>query len=323
MRGNWGGIIEETGSEFREDFHIKPHQTKTIERRFLIALLLTALALIMEVAGSKITGSLALLSDAAHVFLDIFALGISYIALRVSALPPDDRHSYGFHRFEVLAALANGIILAIISIGIFVEAYHRIYSPEPVKSGELLIFAAIGLVINLIVAFILIGGEHGKHEAEDVNVRSAFLHVMGDAISSIGVIAAAIIISRTGWTLADPIVSIFIGFIIIAGSFSVIRDSIHIIMEGVPKSIKAVDISNTMKSVPGVMDIHDLHIWNICPGHTVLSAHIVLADQSLNEAQKVMDMLKELLERDFGISHTTIQFECKHCGQKVVVCPTI
>jgi len=133
MRGNWGGIIAETGSEFREDFHIKPHQTKTIERRFLIALLLTALALIMEVAGSKITGSLALLSDAAHVFLDIFALGISYMALRVSALPPDDRHSYGFHRFEVLAALANGIILAIISIGIFVEAYHRIYSPEASK----------------------------------------------------------------------------------------------------------------------------------------------------------------------------------------------
>jgi cobalt-zinc-cadmium efflux system protein len=286
-----------------------------------VALALTALVLILEIVGSIITGSLALLSDAAHVFLDIFSLGISYFALRVSALPPDYQHSYGFHRFEVVAALANGITLALVSIGIFVEAYHRIYAPEPVKSIELLAFAVIGLVVNLIVAFVLLGRERSEHETEDLNVRSAFLHVVGDAMSSVGVITAAIIIWRTGWTLADPIASVLIGLIIIAGSSRVIRDSLHIIMEGVPKSIKIVDVVQVMQSVPGVVDIHDLHIWNICPGHTVLSAHVVLADQSLNQAQDVMDQLKRRLERDFDLSHTTIQFECRNCGQGVMICP--
>ncbi len=273
----------------------------------------------MEMVGSILTGSLALLSDAAHVFLDIFSLGISYLAIRISSLPADDRHSYGFHRFEVVAALANGITLALVSIGIFIEAYRRIYAPEPVKSVELLGFAVMGLAINLIVAFVLIGREHDNHGIEDLNVKSAFLHVVGDAISSVGVIAAAIIIWRTGWNLADPIASVFIGLIIIAGSSRVIRDSLHIIMEGVPKSIKIADVVLAMESVSGVVDIHDLHVWNICPGHTVLSAHVVLADQSLNQAQEVMDELKLRLEKDFGISHTTIQFECKSCSQGVVV----
>jgi cobalt-zinc-cadmium efflux system protein len=277
----------------------------------------------MEIVGGMLTGSLALLSDAAHVFLDIFSLGISYLALRVSSRPADDRYSYGFHRFEVVAALTNGLTLALVSIGIFVEAYHRIYAPEAIKSVELLAFAVIGLVVNLMVAFVLIGREHGEHEIEDLNVHSAILHVLGDAVSSVGVIAAAIIIWRTGWTLADPIVSVLIGLIIIAGSSRVIKDSLHIIMEGVPKSIKIADVVQAMRSVPGVVDIHDLHIWNICPGHTVLSAHVVLADQSLNQAQEVMEEIKRLLEKDFDILHTTIQFECKNCGQGVVICPNI
>jgi cobalt-zinc-cadmium efflux system protein len=277
----------------------------------------------MEIVGSMLTGSLALLSDAAHVFLDIFSLGISYLALRVSSRPADDRYSYGFHRFEVVAALANGITLALVSIGIFIEAYHRFYAPEAIKSVELLAFAVIGLVVNLIVAFVLIGRDRSEHEIEDLNVHSAFLHVLGDAVSSVGVIAAALMIWRTGWTLADPIASVLIGLIIIAGSSRVIKDSLHIIMEGVPKSIKVQDVVQAMTSVPGVVDIHDLHIWNICPGHTVLSAHVVLADQSLNQAQEVMEELKRRLEEDFGIEHTTIQFECKNCGQGVVICPTI
>jgi cobalt-zinc-cadmium efflux system protein len=219
--------------------------------------------------------------------------------------------------------LANGITLALVSISIFIEAYHRFYAPEAIKSVELLAFAVIGLVVNLIVAFVLIGRDRSEHEIEDLNVHSAFLHVLGDAVSSVGVIAAALMIWRTGWTLADPIASVLIGLIIIAGSSRVIKDSLHIIMEGVPKSIKVQDVVQAMTSVPGVVDIHDLHIWNICPGHTVLSAHVVLADQSLNQAQEVMEELKRRLEEDFGIEHTTIQFECKNCGQGVVICPTI
>ncbi|HWQ18670.1 MAG TPA: cation diffusion facilitator family transporter [Methanotrichaceae archaeon] len=312
---------------------MKPHLARSVERRFLLALALTALILIMEVVGSMLTGSLALLSDAAHVFLDIFALGISYLALRISALPTDDSHSYGFHRFEVVAALANGITLALVSAGIFIEAYHRFYAPEPVKSMELLAFAVVGLLVNLIVAFVLSGHihehEHGESNPghasaqEDLNTKSAYLHVLGDAVSSVGVIVAAVVIWQTGWTLADPVASVLIGLIIIAGSSRVIRDSLHIIMEGVPRGISVSDVARAMSSVTGVVGIHDLHIWNICSGHAVLSAHVVLADQSLDQTHKVMEDLKRQLHEDFGIEHTTIQFECRSCPQGAAICNNI
>ncbi len=197
---------------------MKPHQNPGVEKRFILSLLFTGLIFFAELIGGFWTGSLSLLSDAAHVFMDVFALGLSFGALKLSSLPPDDRHTYGFHRFEVLAALANGATLAVISIGIFIEAWKRWQSPEPIKSMEMLVIAFIGLVINLIVAFVLGGHdhEHGhdhnhadqhphvaheEHSAlmrEDVNLKSAFYHVIGDAISSVGVIVAAVLIWRTG-----------------------------------------------------------------------------------------------------------------------------
>jgi len=297
------------------------HQNQAIEKRFLVSLVLTGLILIAEVVGGLWTGSLALLSDAAHVFLDIFALGLSYIALRLAALPPDDRHTYGFHRLEVLAALANGVTLAGVAIGIFIEAYHRLRTPEPVKSVELLVIATIGLIVNLIVAFVLRGHthEHGEHEQEDLNVKSAFLHVVGDAVSSVGVIAAALIIWRTGWTLADPIMSVLIGLVIIASSWRVTRASLHILIEGVPEGFRLVEVAQVMGTVPGVTDVHDLHVWSICSGHSALSAHVVVADQSLGQAQDVMNELENRLQKSFGVHHTTIQFECTSCGQGSVI----
>jgi len=301
---------------------MQPHPNKAIEKRFLISLTLTALILIAEVIGGLWTGSLALLSDAAHVFLDIFALALSYAALRLSALPADDRHTYGFHRLEVLAALANGVTLAGVAIGIFIEAYHRLQAPEPVKSVELLVIATIGLIVNLIVAFVLGGHDHERdeHEAEDLNVKSAFLHVLGDAVSSVGVIVAALVIWRTGWTLADPIMSVIIGLIIIASSWRVTKASLHILVEGVPEGFHLADVAQTMGSAPGVSDVHDLHVWSLCSGHTALSAHVVVADQSLGQAQALMDEIKRRLRSDFGVEHTTIQFECAGCGQGQVVC---
>jgi len=301
---------------------MQPHSNKAIEKRFLISLILTALILVAEVIGGLWTGSLALLSDAAHVLLDILALGLSYGALRLSALPADDRHTYGFHRFEVIAALANGITLAGVAIGIFIEAYRRLQAPEPVKSVELLIIATIGLIVNLIVAFVLGGHDHERdeHEAEDLNVKSAFLHVLGDAVSSVGVIVAALVIWRTGWTLADPIMSVMIGLIIIASSWRVTKASLHILVEGVPEGFHLADVAQTMGSAPGVTDVHDLHVWSLCSGHTALSAHVVVADQSLGQAQALMDEIKRRLRSDFGVEHTTIQFECAGCGQGRVVC---
>jgi cobalt-zinc-cadmium efflux system protein len=299
-----------------------PHQNQAIEKRFLISLALTGLILLVEVIGGLWTGSLALLSDAAHVFLDIFALGLSYGALRLSALPADDRHTYGFHRFEVLAALANGVTLAGVAIGIFIEAYHRLQAPEPVKSVELLVIATIGLIVNLIVALVLHEGGHegGEHEREDLNVQSAFLHVLGDAVSSVGVIVAALIIWRSGWMLADPIMSVLIGLIIIASSWRVTKASLHILVEGVPEGFNLSNVAQAMGSAPGVANVHDLHVWSLCSGHTALSAHIVVADQSLGQAQSLMEELKRRLRSGFGVEHATIQFECAGCGQGRVVC---
>ena len=198
------------------------HNSHHVERRFLLSLVLTGLILVAEVITGLWTGSLALLSDAAHVFLDAFALGMSYVALRLAALPADDRHTYGFHRLQVLAALANGATLLLVAFEILREAWERFRYPTPVLAGPMLAVAVVGLVANLVVALML-----REHDHHDLNVRSAFLHVLGDALASIGVIVAGIVIAVTGWTLIDPLVSVLIGLIILIGSGRVLRESLH------------------------------------------------------------------------------------------------
>lgn len=300
---------------------MNPHPNKALENKFVISMILTAAILVAEVVGGFWTGSLALLSDAAHVFMDIFALALSYLALRLSSLPADDRHTYGFHRLEVLAALINGITLGAIAIEIFSESWKRWFNPEPIKSMEMLVIAVIGLVVNLVVAFVLGGhaheheeGEEEHEEAEDLNVRSAYLHVLGDAISSVGVIVAAALIWFTGWTWLDPLMSVFIGILIVVSSWRVLKSSLHILVEGVPEHLSIEKIGQNMASVSGVKDVHDLHVWSICSGHVALSAHVITADQKLTDGDGIMAELKARLAK-FGIEHTTIQFECEACGQ--------
>jgi cobalt-zinc-cadmium efflux system protein len=303
---------------------MKPHPNNGVEKRFLISISLTALILIAEVIGGLWTGSLALLSDAAHVFMDIFALGLSFLALRLSSLPADDRHTYGYHRLEVLAALANGLTLGVIAIGIFAEAIQRWQNPEPIKSAEMLVIAAIGLVVNLIVAFVLGGHDHDHDEAahgrEDVNVKSAFLHVVGDAVSSVGVIVAAGLIGLTGALWIDPLMSVLIGVIILLSSGRVLKSSLHILVEGVPEGLAVTQVSAAMADVRGVAEVHDLHVWSLCSGHVALSAHVVLSEQALADSDSIMQGLKAQLLDRFDIEHTTIQFECTGCGQGRVVC---
>ena len=300
-----------------------PHENSAIGKRFLLSIGLTALILVAEVMGGLWTGSLALLSDAAHVFMDVFALVLSYLALRLSSLPADDRHTFGYHRLEVLAALVNGVTLGAIAIEIFGESWRRWQNPVAIKSQEMMIIAIIGLVVNLVVVYVLGGHRHehnpqqGETKAvvgEDLNVRSAYLHVLGDAISSVGVILAAILIWFTGWTWVDPLISVLIGVLIVVSSWRVLRQSLHILVEGVPEHLSTKKIEQSILAVPGVLDIHDLHIWSICSGHVALSAHVIPADQSGDADTRIMAELKEKLAR-FGIQHTTIQFECANCGQ--------
>lgn len=291
------------------------HENRFSESRFVLSLALTGLILLAEVIGGLLTGSLALLSDAAHVFLDMLALGLSYGALRLTSRPADDRHTYGFHRFQVIAALINGATLLLIAVEIFREAWKRLHAPEPVLAGPMLLVAVIGLAVNLLVALVL-----RKHDHHDLNVRSAFLHVLGDALASVGVIAAGAVILLTGWYWVDPLVSVMIGLIILAGSGRVLRESIHILAEGMPDGMTASDIAQQMGKVTGVADVHDLHVWTVSPGYVALSAHVVLSDQSLSQAQRIMGAIRQVLIEQFSIEHTTIQFECDNCGQGVVMC---
>jgi cobalt-zinc-cadmium efflux system protein len=294
------------------------HETTLLGKRFLLSIGITLAILLAEVIGGYWTGSLALLSDAAHVFMDVFALALSYLALRLSSLPPDDRHTYGFHRMEVLAALINGITLGAIAVEIFSESWARWQNPQPVKSVEMLIIAAIGLVANLIVAFVLGGRdrdhEHNENEREDLNLRSAFLHVVGDAVSSVGVIVAAIVIWRTGWAWVDPLMSALIGVLILFSSWRVLKSSLHILVEGVPEGISLEMVGQAIGEAASVNEVHDLHVWSLCSGHIALSAHVVTSDQPLYKSDGLMADLKRRLLK-FGIEHTTIQFEYAACGQ--------
>jgi cobalt-zinc-cadmium efflux system protein len=286
------------------------HKNEDNSKKLFLSIALTGLIFIAEFGGGLWTGSLALLSDSAHVFMDAFALGLSYLAIRVATLPPNDRHTYGYHRMQVLAALANGATLLLISFEIMREAINRFQNPEPVVAGPMLVIAVIGLIVNVIVALVL-----HDHDHDDLNTRAAFLHVLGDALASVGVIVAGIAILLTGQQWIDPFVSVLISVLILFSSGRLLKETVHILAEGIPDGMTASDVSNSMKSVPGVAEIHDLHIWTVSPGFVALSAHVILEDQTLSETERIMEELKIKLSSVYKIDHTTIQFECADCGQ--------
>ncbi len=291
------------------------HENRQLENRFVIALGISVLVFLAELLGGWWTGSLALLSDSAHVFLDVFALALSYVALRAALLPADDRHTYGWHRLEVFAALANGITLLAITIAIFYEAWERLQNPTPIHSAEMLIIATVGLIASLATARVL-----GEHHDDDLNTRSAFLHVLGDALASLGVIVGGVVMLLTGWYALDPLISAFIGAIIVIGSWRVLRSSLHILFEGTPEGIAVRDVAEAMGQVSGVLDVHDLHLWSICSGYPALSAHVRVGDTACEATTAELETLKHTLAERFGIQHTTIQFETTNCGQGTVVC---
>jgi len=299
--------------------------TRNTQKRFIFSIALTSLILVAEIIGGIWSGSLALLSDAAHVFSDIFALGLSFFALRLAARPPDDRHSYGWHRAEVIAALINGASLLVIAVGIWIEAVNRWRSPVEIKSTEMMIIAVIGLVVNIVVALILGGHDHDhehthahtdqKKGERNLNVHSAYLHVLGDLISSVGVIVAALLIRLTGARWIDPFISILIGGIILVSAYRVLRRSLHILNEGVPDGLSMREIHQSITSLPEIEAVHDLHVWNLGAEQVALSAHIILQPGGLSQQALVMESVKTMLAMQFGIGHTTLQFEETHCGE--------
>jgi len=281
---------------------------QAITRRFGFAIALTAITLIAEVVGGFWTNSLALLSDAAHVLMDLLALILSLAAIRLAGLPATDRRTYGWHRAEIFASLINGVSLIVIVFGILGEAWGRFLHPEAVKSGEMFVIAAIGLVMNLLAARFL-----HSHAHHDLNVHSAFLHVLGDAIASVGVIVGGVIMLFTGWYVIDALISVGIALIIGWGSIRILREAGHILLEGVPAHIDINEVVDKMKQVEGVNDIHHLHVWSICSHISALSAHIDLHPEYRLRLGEVTGELEQMLEQDFHITHTTLQGECSRC----------
>jgi cobalt-zinc-cadmium efflux system protein len=286
---------------------------KQNRKKLFLSIALTGIIFIAELVGGLLTRSLALISDSAHVFMDMFALGLSYLAVRAAGLPANDRHTYGYHRMQILAALINGASLLVISVEIFREAIKRFQNPEPISAGPMLIIAVVGLVVNIIVAFVL-----HEHDHDDLNTRSAFLHVLGDTLASVGVIIGGILILFTGQHWIDPLISILISFLILYSAGRLILKTVHILAEGMPEGMTASDVGELMKSVEGVAEVHDLHIWTVGPGYIALSAHAVLENQTLSQSGNIMKELKRILSSKYGIEHTTIQFECSNCGQGII-----
>jgi cobalt-zinc-cadmium efflux system protein len=266
-----------------------------------------------EFIGGIVSNSLALLSDAGHVLTDAFALGLSLLAAMVMRRQPDYRATYGYQRIGILAAFINGISLVAIAVFIFAEGYKRLKSPPEIDSNIMLMIAIAGLIGNLLMAWIL------RHKHEDLNIRSAWLHVIGDTISSAGVIIAGLIIRFTGWLIVDPIVSGLVGVIIITGGIRVIKESLWIFLELSPSGFRAEEISERLLKIPGIINIHDVHIWSIGHGIPAFSAHVQIQDQKISEADCIRKEIEHELEH-LGILHSVIQMECAECEEKGIYC---
>ncbi|WP_050182498.1 cation diffusion facilitator family transporter [Domibacillus robiginosus] len=264
---------------------------------------LIASYMIVEVIGGILTNSLALLSDAGHMLSDAAALGLSYVAMTIGQRAASNRKTFGYKRFEILAAFINGITLLLISLYIFYEAYQRITNPPEVVSSGMLVISIAGLIVNIVAAFILMKGD----KDENLNVRSAFLHVLGDMLGSFGAIVAALLIMFFGWNLADPIASIIVALLIIVSGYRVTRDSFHILMEGTPLNIDIQKVKEKLLSLSEVKGVHDLHAWSITSDFPALSCHLVVGQDQ--DGQDVLSKAKKLLHDEFELHHVTIQID--------------
>ena len=270
------------------------------QKNLLIVLLMTGTFMVIEVVGGLFTGSLALLADAGHMLTDVAALGLSVFAMWMAARPSTQEKSYGYHRAEILAAVTNAVVLLLLAIWILYEAYRRIFEPPHVLGVPMLLIGLVGLAVNVASMKLL-----ADESASSLNVRSAYLEVLSDAISSFGVILGGGIIWMTGWVLIDPLLSAGISIFIVWRTWGLLSQAVHVLMEGVPTHLNAKEVGQAMAGVPGVKGIHDLHIWTITSGLDALSSHVVVPVGE--DRDEVLERLQSLLRDRFGIDHVTLQ----------------
>ncbi|MEX1031268.1 MAG: cation diffusion facilitator family transporter [Paenibacillaceae bacterium] len=288
------------------DYHHLPHQKQQSrsKRTLWITLILTLFFTLVEVVGGLLSNSLALLSDSAHMISDVIALGLSMTAIFLATRPANARFTYGYLRFEIIASFLNGLALAIIAIGIFIEGIRRAINPEEIDLSLMLIISSIGLIVNIVLTIIL---SRSMKDEENLNIQSALWHFIGDLISSVGVILSAIIIYFTGFMIFDPIISIIIGSIIFAGGARIIHESYLILMESVPHKFDLDDVRAKIAAVEGVEDVHELHLWAISSDHYSLSAHVFI-DNKIQPFCIIL-AINETLSENYSITHSTIQME--------------
>lgn len=255
------------------------------------------------------SNSLALMADAGHNFADALALALSALAIWVATKPADDKRTFGYHRVGILAALANAVGLVVMAVVIFWEAMQRLQTPEHVQSGPMIWVALLAIILNSGIAWWL-----ASAAKEDLHIRSTYLHMLGDAVASLGVVIAGMIIAITSWFIADPIVSIIFALLVLWSSWSIFTESIQMLLEGTPVGMELNKVESTIRNVDGVLDVHDLHVWAISSGLIACSCHILVANQSVSGGQKILKEVAHELEHDFKISHTTIQIEVEDCG---------
>lgn len=285
--------------------HSGHNHTHGLARNSLrLAFFLTLLILIAEVVGGLLANSLALLSDAGHVVTDIFALGLAWFATVQAERPPNARKTFGYHRVGILAAMVNAVTLIVIAFAILLEAVQRFQHPEKVQPHIMFLAAGIGIVINLIIGFGLF------KEASNLNVRAAMLHVFGDVGASAGVIVAGFIILLTGWTFVDPLLSDGIAVLIAIGAWRILRETTDILLEAVPKGVSMPGLVKDMRSVKGIEDVHDLHVWSITSNMYALSCHALISDLPPSDSSVILQSLNTMLSEKYHIGHVTIQFEC-------------
>ena len=291
-------------------------RTGTVLRIAFVATIAVAL---LELGGGLLSGSLALLSDAAHVFMDAFALGIAVLANAGAALPATARQTFGFARLEVLAALANGGLLFAIAVLITIEAIHRFGASQVPQGLPMAAIAAVGLATNVAIGFALARVAH-----RNINVKAALFHVAGDAIAAAAVLAGGVIVAIRPVAWIDPAIALFIAGIIVVGVVHVIREATDVLLESAPSHAQVAEVRERIRRLSGVVDVHDLHVWTLGPGSHALSAHVLLNDARISEASALLRQIDGCVREEFGISHVTLQFECESCAEdERIVCTQI
>lgn len=273
-----------------------------------ISLIVTTAFVVFEAIAGLRSGSLALLSDAGHNFTDAFGLLLSAVGFAFQSRPGNHVKTFGYQRTGVLAAFVNALTLVLLSAWLLYESYLRFLHPEPVADNVMIIVASVGLVMNLGIAFGL--GGHGS----DLNIRAAWIHMAGDAAACVAIIVGAVVIHYTGWLQIDPLLSVLIALTVIYTAWDIFRDSLNILLEGLPKGLKLDDVTQGIRTVPGVLDVHDLHIWSLGSSAHALSCHVLIEDMPPSSSNAILKQLTEVLHHKFDIDHSTIQFEHARCA---------